>query len=147
MRTCFTAAYSSIMTTPTETVQAFVDVFVSAWPTADAARVAALFTEDASYHNGPLEPVHGRDAIEATLSEFMAMGGEVAVDMLHMLAGDQVVMTERIDHFVIAGKTYSLPVMGVFEIDNGKIRAWRDYFDLAQFSSLFSAFRGNVPGP
>jgi limonene-1,2-epoxide hydrolase len=126
------------MTTPTDAVQRFVDAFVSAWPTADAARVAALFTEDASYHNGPLEPVHGRDAIEATLREFMAMGGEVAVDMVHMLAGDQVVMTERIDHFVIGGETFSLPVMGVFEIDNGQIRAWRDYFDPAQFTSLLS---------
>src|SRR3954471_23307645 len=126
------------MTTPTEVVQRFVEAFVSAWPAKDAARVAALFTEDASYHNGPLEPVHGRHAIETTLATFMAMGGEVAVDMVHMLAGDQVVMTERIDHFVVGGKTLSLPVMGVFEIDNGQIRAWRDYFDLAQFSSLFS---------
>jgi hypothetical protein len=31
--------------------------------------------------------------------------------------------------------------------DHVTIRAWRDYFDLAQFSSLFSAFRGNAPSP
>jgi limonene-1,2-epoxide hydrolase len=129
------------MATSTEVVQRFVEAFVSAWPAADAARVAALFTEDASYHNGPLEPVHGRRAIETTLAEFMAMGGEVAVDMVHLLAGEHVVMTERIDHFVIGGKTFSLPVMGVFEIDNGQIRAWRDYFDLAQSTSP----RGRLP--
>jgi len=126
------------MATPTEVVQRFVEAFVSAWPAADAARVAALFTENASYHNGPLKPVHGRHGIENALAGFMAMGGEVAVDMVHLLAGEQVVMTERIDHFIIGGKTISLPVMGVFEIDNGQIRAWRDYFDLAQFSSLLS---------
>jgi limonene-1,2-epoxide hydrolase len=107
-----TGAYSSVMATPSEVVRRFVEAFVSAWPAADAARVAALFTEDASYHNGPLEPVHGRDAIETTLAGFMALGGEVAVDMVNMLADDQVVMTERVDHFAIGGKTFALPVMG-----------------------------------
>lgn len=126
------------MATPTEVVQRFVDEFVLAWPAKDASRVAALFCEDASYHNGPLEPVHGRSAIETTLAGFMAMGGEVAVDMVNVLARDQLVMTERVDHFVIDGKKVSLPVMGVFEIDNAQIRAWRDYFDLAQFSSLLN---------
>lgn len=127
------------MATPTQVVQSFVETFVTAWPSADAAPVAALFAQDASYLNGPLEPVHGRDAIEATLGQFMAMGGIVAVDMLHVLANDRVVLTERVDHFVIDGKTFSLPVMGVFEIENGLIHAWRDYFDLGQFTSLFSA--------
>lgn len=125
------------MATSSEVVQRFVDAFVAAWPTGDATPMAALFAEDASYRNGPHEPVHGRDAIAATLAGFMAMGGEVAVELIHVLADDHVVMTERIDHFVIHGKTYSLPVMGVFEVDNGQIRAWRDYFDLAQFTSLF----------
>ena len=126
------------MTAPAEVVREFVNAFVSAWPAGDAAQVAAFFAEDASYHNGPLAPVHGRDAIEAALAEFMAMGGEVAVDMLHLLAGDRVVLTERVDHFITGGRTFSLPVMGAFEIDDGRILAWRDYFDLAQFSALFS---------
>jgi limonene-1,2-epoxide hydrolase len=26
-----------------------------------------------------------------------------------------------------------VPVAGVFEIEDGKIKAWRDYFDLQQF--------------
>jgi limonene-1,2-epoxide hydrolase len=28
-----------------------------------------------------------------------------------------------------------VPVMGTFEIENGKIKAWRDYFDLNTFAS------------
>jgi limonene-1,2-epoxide hydrolase len=32
-----------------------------------------------------------------------------------------------------------LPVMGVFEVNNdGKITAWRDYFDMNQFTSQMS---------
>jgi limonene-1,2-epoxide hydrolase len=46
------------------------------------------------------------------------------------------VLTERVDNFDLAGgKKLSLPVMGTFEIENGKIQAWRDYFDLATFTS------------
>jgi limonene-1,2-epoxide hydrolase len=126
------------MPAPTEVVQTFVGAFVAAWPVGDAARVAALFSDDASYHNGPLEPVRGRAAIEATLATFMAMGGEVTVDMVHVIADDRIVMTERVDHFVIDGKTFSLPVMGIFEVESGKITAWRDYFDLGQFTALFN---------
>src|SRR4051812_12603246 len=118
------------MPSPTDVVDMFVAAFVAAWPTGDASAVAALFSEDASYHNGPLEPVHSRAAIEETLRSFMAMGGEVSVDVLHQLADDRYVLTERVDHFVIDGKRFSLPVMGLFEVENGEFVAWRDYFDL-----------------
>jgi limonene-1,2-epoxide hydrolase len=33
------------------------------------------------------------------------------------------------------GKEISLPVMGTFEVVDGKIAAWRDYFDMNQFMS------------
>lgn len=127
------------MATPLEVVQQFIDAFVAGWPDRDASGVAAMFTDEASYHNGPLEPAHGRAAIEATLAELMAMGGTVSVDMLNVLADDHVVMTERVDHFRLDDRSFSLPVMGIFEITGGKISAWRDYFDLTQFSSLYDA--------
>jgi len=127
------------MSTPTQVVQDFVDAFIAGWPTGDAAGVASFFSSDAVYVYGPLEPVHGQEAIQATIAEFMAMGGEVSVDMRYLLAGGDVVMTERIDHFTVGGKTFSLPLMGIFEIEDAKITAWRDYFDLSQFSSLLAS--------
>jgi limonene-1,2-epoxide hydrolase len=123
------------MSTPAETVREFVAAFMVAWPSGDAARLAAFFSEDAIYHNGPLEPAKGRDAIRATLAEFMGMGGEVGVDIAHIVADGSIVMTERVDHFTQAERTMSLPVMGVFEVHGGAITAWRDYFDLNQFTS------------
>jgi limonene-1,2-epoxide hydrolase len=30
-------------------------------------------------------------------------------------------------------------VMGIFEVENGKITAWRDYFDLADFQKQMAA--------
>ncbi|MEM9879804.1 MAG: limonene-1,2-epoxide hydrolase family protein, partial [Pseudomonadota bacterium] len=59
---------------------------------------------------------------------------------LHIAENGNVVMTERIDRFALAsGAHIELPVMGIFEVEGDKITAWRDYFDLAQFSAQMQA--------
>jgi limonene-1,2-epoxide hydrolase len=123
------------MRTPVDLVREFVDAFVAAWPAGDADRLASFFSADAVYCNGPLEPVQSREAIRASLAGFMAMGGEVDVDIIHMVADGAFVLTERVDYFRSDWKTLSLPVMGTFEVRDGLITAWRDYFDLNQFTS------------
>ena len=123
------------MPTSVETVQEFIAAFIAAWPQGDAAMLGSFFSEDAVYHNIPMEPVHGRGAILATLAEFMDMGGQVGVDVIHMVADGPIVMTERVDHFIGAETTISLPLMGIIEVHAGVITAWRDYFDLSQFTA------------
>ena len=124
------------MPTSAKTVQEFIAAFVKAWPTADAALLGAFFDEDAVYHNIPLEPVTGRSAIVSTFAQFMSMGGQVDVDIIHMVAEGPIVMTERVDHVTKDdGATVSLPMVGVIEVHDGLIAAWRDYFDLGQFTS------------
>ncbi len=49
------------------------------------------------------------------------------------------VLNERVDVFRLPGQEISLPVMGAFEVVDGKIAAWRDYFDMNQFMSQLSA--------
>jgi limonene-1,2-epoxide hydrolase len=123
------------MREPRETIGAFVDAFVAAWPTGDASRLADFFTEDAAYCNGPLEPVLGRRAILSALGAFMEVGGRVSVDMLHVVSEGELVMTERVDYLEVDGRRVAMPVAGVFELAGPRIKAWRDYFDLAQFTS------------
>ena len=60
---------------------------------------------------------------------------DLAAGALDVEGADGVVLTERVDRFMINGKWVALPVMGTFEVVNGKIRAWRDYFDMNQFQS------------
>lgn len=79
-----------------------------------------------------MDPVEGREAIEATVAGFMTMGGRVRVDIGHIVAEGPVVMVERVDHFVGSERKIELPMVGVFEVHEGKISAWRDYFDSAQ---------------
>jgi limonene-1,2-epoxide hydrolase len=46
------------------------------------------------------------------------------------VATERVVMNERTDHITLNGRPVVLPICGTFEIEGGRIRAWREYFDL-----------------
>lgn len=113
-----------------------VMAFIAAWEARDIEKILSLMTADAFYHNIPMQPVQGRDAIRAMLSAFLASATDVRWAVHHIAetpAG--VVLTERTDVFHMGPKTLSLPVMGAFEFRDGLIAAWRDYFDLGQFQS------------
>jgi limonene-1,2-epoxide hydrolase len=43
-------------------------------------------------------------------------------------------MHERSDRFSLDGQEHESPVAAVFEIDNGLITAWREYFDMSPFN-------------
>jgi limonene-1,2-epoxide hydrolase len=62
----------------------------------------------------------------------------VEFEMLHVAVRDNVVLTERIDTFTIGEAKVPLPVMGTFEVRDGKISAWRDYFDMAGITAALS---------
>ena len=98
----------------------------------DFDAIVAAFTDDIVYHNVPMQPLEGRAAVRKYLEgawQFERCDWQT----LNIAATGNVVLTERIDAFVINGKDVSLPLMGVFEIRDGKIAAWRDYFDLAMY--------------
>ncbi|MEY2396832.1 MAG: limonene,2-epoxide hydrolase [Actinomycetota bacterium] len=109
--------------------------FCAAWSAGDLDAILAFFTADAIYHNIPLSPVQGVDAIRTTIEGFSAGVDKVEFEVLAIAAAGNTVLTERVDRFISEAKTIALPVMGAFEIVDGKIAAWRDYFDLNQFMS------------
>jgi limonene-1,2-epoxide hydrolase len=124
------------MESPIEVVRRFC----AAWSdNVGAGELAAFFTDDAVYHNIPLEPVIGRKAIADTITSFIRPGapGIEAIDfrVINIAANGPVVMTERVDVFKLPDRSFELPVMGTFEVSGGKINAWRDYFDMKQFTS------------
>ena len=114
--------------------------FCAAWSdNAGAADLAAFFTDDAVYHNIPLAPVAGREAIADNIASFIRPGPpgieRIEFRVINIAANGPVVLTERVDVFTLAGKTFDLRVMGAFEVSDDKIKAWRDYFDPSQFNS------------
>jgi len=100
---------------------------------ASVDEIVDYFTDDAIYHNIPVDPAVGRDAIKATFAMFTTGVERIEFRVINIAANGPVVLTERVDVFTRAGKTFDLRVMGAFEADDGKIKAWRDYYDPSQF--------------
>jgi limonene-1,2-epoxide hydrolase len=124
------------MESPIEVVRRFC----AAWSdNMSAAELASFFTEDAVYQNIPLAPVTGRQDISNTIASVLRPGppGIEGIDfrVINIAANGPVVMTERVDVFTLPDKSFELQVMGTFEVSGGKINAWRDYFDMNQFTS------------
>jgi limonene-1,2-epoxide hydrolase len=93
---------------------------------------------DVVYHNMPMEPVVGVDAAVDFVNGFFAMCDSMVIETTHLAVAGVVVLTERVDTFTVGESVAPLPVMGTFEVHNGRITAWRDYFDMAQITALFS---------
>ncbi len=109
---------------PEETVTAFV----AAWSALDEARIYGLLADDVVYHNIPLAPVTGLEAVRAHLAAWPV--DECEWELLNIAACGPVVLTERVDRFRRGPDRIVVPVMGAFEVRDGKIAQWRDYFDL-----------------
>ena len=108
-----------------------IEAFVAAFNTRDIDAIMGFFTDDAVYHNMPMGPVQGTQAVRKFVTMFVKPADKLDWDILKIAQVGSTVLTERIDRFVIQGKPVELPVMGAFDMRDGKIAAWRDYFDLA----------------
>jgi limonene-1,2-epoxide hydrolase len=108
-----------------------------------AAALAPL-AEDVDYWNIPMQPVKGRDAARKVLEPFLGEGSHLLekMEIRHTASSGNVVMNERLETWAKADVRIQLPVSGVFEIEGGKIRKWRDYFDLATLNPLVEAVAG-----
>ena len=117
--------------------------FIEAWNARDLEGILAHFAPDAVYHNIPMEPLTGIAAIREGLEGFVGMATNIDWQVHASAdAGDGRVLNERLDRFEIGGRWLEIPVMGIFEILDGRIIAWRDYFDLAQFQKQLAEIGG-----
>ncbi len=112
--------------------------FIETWSSLDADRLASYFTDDGSYYNMPMEPVTGRENIREFIGGFLSTWSETDWEIRHILSAGDVVIAERIDKTKTSAGDVDLPCVGVFEMSNGKIRIWRDYFDLATYTNAMT---------
>ena len=126
------------MSNAIETVTAFLDQCAQGKAEMhDAFR--SYFTPATVYENVGFSKTTGLEEAMAVINSFEDTIGASAfrAEMLSIACDGNRVLTERIDHLLDAqGKTMrSLQLMGIFEVADGKIVAWRDYFDTAGFAS------------
>jgi limonene-1,2-epoxide hydrolase len=113
--------------------------FCAAASTRDPQVLRAFFSDDVVYHNIPMDPAEGIDATMAVIDMFLGMCDALEFKLHHLASDGTTVLTERTDIFTIKGTSAPLPVMGAFHVVDGKITAWRDYFDMAQVTAMFEA--------
>ena len=122
----------------TRSADELVTEFCKKWAAPDPAELAGYFTEDAVYHNIPMDPVQGREAIEQFIAGFLAGFDGIDFQVRRQVSDGDLVMNERTDVMRRKdGEPIPLPVAGVFEIEHGQIKAWRDYFDMATITNAF----------
>ena len=127
-------------TTPTDSPAEIVTQFIAAVERADLDAALARLALDCTYDNVPFGPVVGHDAVRATLGPFMAEFDRIEWVVRHQVESGSsavgTVLNERLDRFgttAVDGTVswFELPVAGVFEVRDGLITLWRDYFDAA----------------
>ena len=94
-----------------------------------------LVSADVEYDNVPMAKVYGPDGIKSILEPMVAALDEVDWVIHRQVASDTLVLNERTDRFGKDGKWMELPVAGVFEVHDGRITLWRDYFDMATMAT------------
>jgi limonene-1,2-epoxide hydrolase len=113
--------------------QTIVD-FLHAWDENRFAAAFALMAPDIVYKNTGYPDAVGHDAVRATLAALID-GTTPMTSVIHHIAENDagVVMTERTDTLHLPSGPVSFPVMGAFDVRDGLIAGWRDYFDASLF--------------
>jgi limonene-1,2-epoxide hydrolase len=110
-----------------------------AWRDLDWEKVYQLFAEDGVLHSMMGEPVVGRAAIRERLGKLAPGISRIDLKIKHLGVISGLVFVERVDDFDYRGHTGAVPVVGVLEIQGGKVKAWREYYDRAQLLKAMGA--------
>lgn len=116
---------------------AFIRRFLAAWERREIDVILGCFADDAVYHATPLAPIVGK----AALADWVAHFADVPpgrLEVHHQAAAGDVVINERTDHITLNGKPVTLPICAVFELDDGRIRSWREYFDTGPAKAAYA---------
>ena len=108
--------------------------FIRTWSTLDPDRIVAFFADDGVYHNMPMAPVSGRAQLRGFIAGFVKNWTVTDWEIVNLVSAGPIVIAERMDRTKVGEKNVDLPCCGVFELEGGKIKVWRDYFDMATYT-------------
>lgn len=108
--------------------------FIAAWSRLNVDELVGFFSPNGTYHNMMSKPVSGHGALHQFIGGFLRGWSATDWEIVNIVARGDLVIAERIDRTRIGDKQVDLPCCGVFELSGGKIKQWRDYFDLATYT-------------
>jgi limonene-1,2-epoxide hydrolase len=116
-----------------------VEGFLNALQEEDFDAADAALDDNLVYENVGLPTIHGR---HRTMQLFRRMEGRMRFEVkIHRIAADgAAVLTERSDAMIFGPLRLQFWVCGVFEVHDGRITLWRDYFDF--FDMVKATARG-----
>jgi limonene-1,2-epoxide hydrolase len=119
---------------------AIVNRFVAAQATRDVEQALPYVAADIVFENVPFPPgneTRGVDELRRAMVTWMTVATRVRWTILRQLDDGEHVLHERTDEFwypdgLFPGGNYCLfRVAAAWEVRNGVIEVWRDYYDLA----------------
>jgi limonene-1,2-epoxide hydrolase len=119
--------------------EATVRDFIAAWSRLDVDELVGFFTSDGVYHNMPMGPVAGRENLRGFIAGFLKGWTSTNWEVLTLIGRGDIVVAERVDRTMVGDKPVDLPCCGVFQLEGGKIKVWRDYFDLGTYRTALGA--------
>jgi limonene-1,2-epoxide hydrolase len=120
-----------------DNVQTIKD-FIAAWSNLDSDELVGYFSEDGIYYNMPTQPIQGKEQLKQFIGSFISNWTKTNWDTLNIIGEGDVVIAERLDRTEVGDIKVDLPCCGVFEMEEGKIKVWRDYFDMGTYTKPFS---------
>jgi len=125
------------------TAEEIVNEFMARITKLDFDGAFELVAPDIEYDNVPIGKVQGPDGIRGVFAQLDAMGVDAMEWIVHrQVASDSLVLNERTDRFRANGTWAGVDVAGVFEVRDGRITLWRDYFDMNAMTTVITELAG-----
>ena len=118
-----------------------VESFLNALQDQDFDTAEALVSDDLVYQNVGLPTIRGGKRV-AKMMRGMEGRMSFQVKLHRNVSEGPTVLNERTDAIVLGSLRLQFWVCGVFEVHDGQIILWRDYFDF--YDILKATFRGVV---
>jgi len=120
---------------PQNDAEKVVHALISGWTDLASQRrsLESYLADDVEWWNGGWPTIHGRETAVTLLDFFAALieMTESRIEVKHVASTGNVVFTERVDRLYRGdGSLISEPpIVGIFEVEDGLVRKWREYED------------------
>jgi limonene-1,2-epoxide hydrolase len=121
----------------TDTPAATVEKFLYAMHDKDLDTAAALLDDNVIYQNVGFSTIRGARGTMKVLAGLQRPSVGFDVKFHRVATEGDTVLTERTDALMVGRVRLNFWVCGVFEVHDGRITLWRDYFDALDFTKAF----------